>query len=287
MASPVPTPIAAAVGLLPATVSGVRRLPGRAATKAVTLPVLAISSALSGLDLARREYEDLAERGDRLIARLRGQAGELADEVVDLADDLEDRVEDLVQRTPLATAYDRAEDALEDAADRVADGFRAVAATVEDVPEDEQPKGVPTPRATGPDTSRVDTAASADVVAVVEQVAPTSVVPAHDELPLADYDHMTLGSLRGRLRSLSLEQLALVRSYEKAHADRLPIVTMLDNRIARLATDPAAAPSGPVAQAPNPGRSTPGRPAKITPATAAPAPPTPSQGDPTNPARPR
>ena len=55
---------------------------------------------------------------------------------------------------------------------------------------------------------------------------------------------MTLGSLRGRLRSLSVEQLVQVRAYEKAHADRLPVVTMLDNRIAKLATDASAAPSG-------------------------------------------
>ena len=56
---------------------------------------------------------------------------------------------------------------------------------------------------------------------------------------------MTLGSLRGRLRSLSVEQLVQVRTYEKAHADRLPVVTMLDNRIAKLATDASATPSGP------------------------------------------
>jgi hypothetical protein len=32
-------------------------------------------------------------------------------------------------------------------------------------------------------------------------------VPSHDELPLPNYDHMTLGSLRGRLVRLSLEDL--------------------------------------------------------------------------------
>ena len=62
-------------------------------------------------------------------------------------------------------------------------------------------------------------------------------VLAHDDLPLPDYDHMTLGSLRGRMRSLSVDQLVQIRAYEKAHADRLPIVTMLDNRIAKLAED--------------------------------------------------
>jgi hypothetical protein len=69
-------------------------------------------------------------------------------------------------------------------------------------------------------------------------------VVAHDELPLPDYDHLTLGSLRGRMRSLDLPQLVQIRDYEKAHANRLPIVTMLDNRIAKLANDPTAQLSG-------------------------------------------
>ena len=73
------------------------------------------------------------------------------------------------------------------------------------------------------------------------------------ELPLPDYDHMTLGSLRGRMRALSVDQLAQIRAYEKAHANRLPVVTMLDNRLAKLATDAAATPAGPVSTRPAPG----------------------------------
>jgi hypothetical protein len=42
------------------------------------------------------------------------------------------------------------------------------------------------------------------------------------------------------MRSLTVEQLVQIRDYEKAHADRLPIVTMLDNRIAKLASDASA-----------------------------------------------
>lgn len=67
---------------------------------------------------------------------------------------------------------------------------------------------------------------------------------APDELPLPNYDHMTLGSLRGRLRSLDLVSLVQIRDYERAHANRPPIVSMLDNRILKLT---AAAPA-PLAQ---------------------------------------
>lgn len=305
MASPLlPTPVAAVLGIVPTVVAGVRALPGRA----VQLPVLAVSSALATMDLVRREYDGLADRGERLVHRLRGGAADLAEQVADRADEVEDRVEDLVARAPFATAHDRVEDSLEDAVQTAADtvqdtvtavvdtavttldaaidtaietatdtaaGFvgsaveqlsdgadadpeRVVSAAQQAVQAAEQaladaaarvaaaasdveqaPKGAPTPRAVQPDATRVDTAAPSGVVQTVEQVARTvgGRVPEHDELPLQDYDHMTLGSLRGRLRSLSVDELVAIRSYEKAHADRLPVVTMLDNRIAKLASD--------------------------------------------------
>ena len=152
---------------------------------------------------------------------------------------------------------------------------------------------MPTPAATQPDTTRVDTAASPSVQQAVEQAAAgaTGAPLAHDDLPLPDYDHMTLGSLRGRLRSLSVEQLVQLRTYEKAHADRLPVVTMLDNRIAKLATDASATPSGPVSTSPAPEQLAVGGAAPsggVSPATTtAPTINPPSQGDPTNPAQPR
>ncbi len=265
MPSPLPSPVAAALGIVPAALDGVRRLPGRA----VQLPIRVVTHSLTTVAHAKQGYDDLAERGERLVARLRGDASGLAADVADRADVLEDRVEDLVERTPLGGAYDRAEDALEDAGDSLrAVAGKATRATrkaaertadqaadvVEDaVPEAEQPKGVPTPKATEPDSTRVDTAVTPEVEQVVEQAAAAVAVevPEHDALPLPDYDHMTLGSLRGRLRSLDLAQLVSVRAYEKAHADRLPVVTMLDNRIAKLSTE-GAAPSGTPSTAPAP-----------------------------------
>ena len=243
MPSPVPTPVAAALGVVPAVLSGVRKLPA----KAVQLPVLAVSSALTALDGFRQEYDDLAERGERLIARLRGTS----------FDEVEDRVEDAVAGLPLAGAslagaYDRVEDAVEAALDRASSvsrqrAVKAISPAGRIAPDETAPKGAPTPKARQPDASRVDTAATPAVVAVVEQVieASSNAIDhdTHEDLPLEDYDHLTLGSLRGRLRSLDVDQLVRLRSYEKAHADRLPVVTMLDNRIAKLATDAAAAPS--------------------------------------------
>ncbi|HET7529504.1 MAG TPA: hypothetical protein VFJ98_00940 [Mycobacteriales bacterium] len=59
----------------------------------------------------------------------------------------------------------------------------------------------------------------------------------HDDLPIPDFDNVSLGSLRGRLRSLSLEQLVVLREWEQAHAHRLPVITLLDNRIAKVSAE--------------------------------------------------
>ncbi len=263
MPKTVPTPVSAALGLVPTVLDGVRRLP----TKAVQLPVLALSSALTGMDLARREYDELSQRGERLVARLRGTS----------FDELEDKVEDSLAGTPLAKPYDAIEDAVEDVVEAVRTGGRKPRAATPERPssddtpvaEAEQPKGEPTPKATEPDSTRIDTAATADVVAAVEEVAAGVVVPSNltaADLPLADYDHLTLGALRGRLRSLDVDQLVALRSYEKSKADRLPVVTMLDNRIAKLAAGESQ-PSGgssaepvaaPVATAAKPPKKVPG-----------------------------
>ncbi len=56
----------------------------------------------------------------------------------------------------------------------------------------------------------------------------------HDELPVDDYDHLTLPALRARLPRIDLTGLMQLREYEKAHANRLPVVTMLENRIAKV-----------------------------------------------------
>lgn len=59
----------------------------------------------------------------------------------------------------------------------------------------------------------------------------------HDELPLEDYDHLTLGSLRARIRRLELPELVQLREYEQAHARRLPVLKSFDTRIAKLSAD--------------------------------------------------
>ena len=58
--------------------------------------------------------------------------------------------------------------------------------------------------------------------------------PAHEELPLANYDELTVASLRARLRNLNISDLGKLLAYERAHQDRQNVVTMFENRILKL-----------------------------------------------------
>jgi hypothetical protein len=75
-----------------------------------------------------------------------------------------------------------------------------------------------------------------DVQEEVAQLTPGADL-GHDELPLPDFDHHTVPQLRGRLRTLGLAELVQLRDYEQAHAARVPVLTLLDNRIAKLLAD--------------------------------------------------
>jgi hypothetical protein len=253
MAKPVPKNVAAAIGLVPTVLGGVRRLPG----KAVQLPVMAVGSALAGLEAAKREYGDLADRGERLIARLRGAS-------------LEDaaRIATNLNGSSTANAKTAALDDAARSADRE-EADRSLAAAQRTAVQQTLPVEEET---TKPAHGRVDSAATPDVIEQVERIAGNVGAPLitdQSELPLADYDHMTLGSLRGRLRSLDMQQLVQLRDYEKSKADRLPVITMLDNRIAKLSNGESA-PTGATADAPSPKASTTTKPPKKVGATAGP-----------------
>jgi len=73
-----------------------------------------------------------------------------------------------------------------------------------------------------------------EVVDAIDEATPGATL-SHDELPLDDYDHLTIGSLRARLPRLDAVALVQLLDYERAHAHRLPVLTMLENRIAKIA----------------------------------------------------
>jgi hypothetical protein len=109
------------------------------------------------------------------------------------------------------------------------------------------------------------------------------------DLPIPDYDHLALGDLAGRVRSLERPQLEQLIAFEEEHGARAPVLQVLHAR-----RDQLAAGAQPSSGDPTP----PGTPASVAPSsatgdskvgTATTGPPInpPSHGTPTNPAQPR
>ena len=108
----------------------------------------------------------------------------------------------------------------------------------------------------------------------------------HDTLPLPDYDHLPVEGLPSRIRMLDAQGLETLLEYERGHANRLRVVTIMENRLAELRQ--GAQPSGgnPLdAAADDPVHGAHG--SKVSEATSGPPINPPSHGDPTNPAQPR
>ena len=110
---------------------------------------------------------------------------------------------------------------------------------------------------------------------------------AADDLPLPDYDELPLGTIESRVRALDADGVAALLDHERAHADRVQVVQLLEHRLERLRSGEVA-PSGGDPAAPVP-EAVPGQPggSQASPATEGPPQNPPSQGDPTNPAQPR
>jgi hypothetical protein len=107
-----------------------------------------------------------------------------------------------------------------------------------------------------------------------------------DSLPLPDYDHLPVGSLTSRIRTLDADGLQTVLGYEKAHANRVQVVSAMTHRLDELKA--GAQPSGgdPAAAQPEHAPAPAGG-SEVSEATSGPPINPPSHGDPTNPAQPR
>jgi hypothetical protein len=86
-------------------------------------------------------------------------------------------------------------------------------------------------------------AAPEPVAAVTETTpAPTAAAQAAAEpepagaLPLANYDELTVASLRARLRNLSNDGLNQLMTYELAHQNRPEVIKMFQNRLIKMTT---------------------------------------------------
>jgi hypothetical protein len=77
-------------------------------------------------------------------------------------------------------------------------------------------------------------ALAADAAAAGAALAADSPVTGSAGPPVTGYDGLSVPQLRGRLRSLTLEQIEALVSYERATLARPPYLTMLENRLTTL-----------------------------------------------------
>ena len=108
----------------------------------------------------------------------------------------------------------------------------------------------------------------------------------HEDLPIPDYDHLPIGDLGHRIRSLTADGLASLLTYEQAHGNRLPVVQVLQTRLDEVRGGAELSGGDPTGLAPSQVDTAQGG-SKASPATEGPKINPPSQGDPTNPAQPR
>ena len=112
------------------------------------------------------------------------------------------------------------------------------------------PEETAAPAAVATETAAPETSAAAETVAAeaaaepassavepeapaAEPEAPAASAPS-GELPLANYDELTVASLRARLRNLSNDDLTLLMTYEKEHQNRPEVIKMFQNRLIKM-----------------------------------------------------
>jgi hypothetical protein len=69
--------------------------------------------------------------------------------------------------------------------------------------------------------------------------------PAKQTLPLANYDDLSLASIRARLRGLDVSQLRTLAEYESKNAERPEVLGMFERRISKLEAGELDRASGP------------------------------------------
>ncbi|SEP17706.1 hypothetical protein [Trujillonella endophytica] len=111
-------------------------------------------------------------------------------------------------------------------------------------------------------------------------------MPQHDELPIPDYDHLQTGALTSRIRTLDSAGLETLLAYERAHANRIQVVSAMRHRLASVKAGEKPSGGDPAAHGSADPASTPAG-SKVSAATTGPPVDPPAHGDLTNPSQPR
>lgn len=128
----------------------------------------------------------------------------------------------------------------ETAAEPVAVAAEPVAVTAEPVAVAEPEVIAAAEAVAEPEVTVAAVAVAAEPAAEPEKAAePAPIVAeaaakAAGELPLANYDELTVASLRARLRNLSNDDLVQLKEYEQAHQNRPEVIKMFQNRLIKM-----------------------------------------------------
>ncbi|HEY2203154.1 MAG TPA: lipid droplet-associated protein [Pseudonocardia sp.] len=220
---PLPMPLRLAAGLVATALEEAQELP----RKLTELPMTAVSQALQASMRVQQRVTELAIKGDRALGALRP-----------------------VPETPTWARFDEDEEL--GPPNGMANGLRSLeppspprVTPVRILPDpDDEP--VPTPRRLAehptdrtlleperePEVAAKGTAQAAPAGSRADGAAARDDSDGPEGLP--EYEQWTLPQLRGRFRSLSLDQLQALLVWETTHLDRPPYVTMLSNRIASV-----------------------------------------------------
>lgn len=109
--------------------------------------------------------------------------------------------------------------------------------------------------------------------------------PDRKTLPLPDYDHLPLSGLESRIRSLTEDEIEELLSYERSHADRVPVIELLTARLEQLRAGAEPTSGDPEALRPEQGARQAGSP--VSPATSPEPHHPPPHGTPDQPGKPK
>jgi hypothetical protein len=209
---PLPKPVSAYVGLLLAAVEDTREPGASIVARIARMPIATFGQLLT----ARQRYDELAHQGDVVIDAVVGMVRHSLGR--DSGDGDEFDFDD--DTSSWAAADFASETAADFASETEAD---AAVTSITDRSNGAEPAPAPTPLQ------------QLEEFSVPEEIgAQAGGLKDAKDLPLEDFDHISAPQLRGRLRRLDRVQLVQLLDYERAHAHRVPIVVMLENRLAKL-----------------------------------------------------
>ncbi len=216
--STLPLPVRVAVGLAVTAVEQARKLPEQLSE----LPVTAASRAVQAAMRVQQRVTELAIKGDQVCALFRPV--EDTPQWARFDEDDEPTAPDTTGTATTGTVKTTDGPTLTPVIPGSGAGHGTAASAFGEIDEADVARAMTSVRPPATD-ARTGAATPEDTRAARSGGTPPT---------LPEYDELSLAQLRGKLRALSLPELAELLEYEHVHQDRAAFVTMLSNRISTV-----------------------------------------------------